>query len=100
LLSAVSEDAFVSAITKIALPEPEHKAEIIRLNHATRRTCGPAGSLSKPLNEVFWTRRKSWSPPVFCRNTAKNLRPVVGLNDVSVDLRRSWKLLNRRFTKI
>ena len=32
LLCAVSEDAFVSAVTKIVLPEPAHKAEIIRLN--------------------------------------------------------------------
>jgi len=32
LLSAVSEDQFVSAITQVALPEPPHKAEIIRHN--------------------------------------------------------------------
>jgi glyoxylase-like metal-dependent hydrolase (beta-lactamase superfamily II) len=32
LLSAVTEDDFVSAITKIVLPEPAHKAAIIRLN--------------------------------------------------------------------
>jgi hypothetical protein len=32
LLSAVSEDVFVSAITKTVLPEPAHKAEIIHLN--------------------------------------------------------------------
>jgi hypothetical protein len=32
LLSAISEDAFVSLITKTVLPEPSQKAETIRLN--------------------------------------------------------------------
>lgn len=32
LLSAVSEDQFVSAITQVALPEPPHKMEFIRRN--------------------------------------------------------------------
>jgi hypothetical protein len=39
LLSAL-EDTFVSAITKIVLPEPAHKAEIIRLNQGLERRRG------------------------------------------------------------